>query len=127
MRTNVNTLVLLTLVGAGSACAHTPNNSPSTIQDNLAAAPIALGAEQTRVTGEYLVTLAAGANDKVISNSYERFGIKSIKDLGASTFQLNLSEDPGPEKMEELRRQDPRIKSVQPNFIYRANPAGGAQ
>lgn len=65
---------------------------------------------------------------KVIENAYRSFGIKAIKGVGTGVFQLTLSEDPGPEKMEELSRQDPRIKAIQPNFIYRANqPVGGAR
>lgn len=90
--------------------------------------PIASDSGQTRVAGEYLVTLAAGADIKAITDVYWHFGVKSIKDLGAGIFQITLSEDPGPEKLEELRRQDNRIKAVQPNFVYRAKrPAGRAQ
>jgi hypothetical protein len=128
MRSSVRNLMLLAmaLAGAvaGSACAHAPSNTAN----NRTTAPIASGSEQTRVPGEYLITLVAGTDVKVIADSYGRFGVKSIKDLGAGIFQLTLSEDPGPEKMEKLRGQDVRIKAIQPNFVYRANrPAGGAQ
>jgi hypothetical protein len=65
---------------------------------------------------------------KAIEDAYGSFGIKAIKGVGTGIFQLKLSEDPGPKKMEELRSQDPRIKAIQPNFIYRANqPVGGTR
>jgi hypothetical protein len=128
MRFNGSSFVLLALAGAGTACAHTPVNLPGNIQGNSAVAPIAFGTEQTRVTGEYIVTLAAGSDDKVIFDLYKHFRIKSIKDLGAGLFQLTLTDDPGPEKMEELRKQDSRIKAIQPNFVYRTNsPAESAK
>ena len=110
------------------ACGHEPGKSSATTSNRLAAAPAAIGSEQTRVTGEYLVTLAPGIDVKAIEDAYGRFGISAVKGVGPGIFQLTLTEDPGPEKMEELRRQDPRIKAIQPNFIYRASqPAGRAR
>jgi len=82
---------------------------------------------QTRVPGEYLVTLAAGADVKAIADLYGRFGIKGTQGLGRNIFLVTLTEDPGPAKMEELRRQNAQIKAVQPNFVYRASGRGNVQ
>ncbi|TFH33008.1 MAG: hypothetical protein E4G97_01655, partial [Deltaproteobacteria bacterium] len=85
------------LAGAAmvSACSHTPGK--------LQAAPAGAWSRQTRVPGEYLVTLAEGADGKAIADLYGRFGIKGTKDLGHNIFLVTLTEDPGPAKMEELR------------------------
>jgi hypothetical protein len=101
------------------ACGHPP--------ENLQAAPAGAGSRQTRVPGEYLVTLAEGADGKVIADLYGRFGIKGMKDLGHGIFLVTLAEDPGPAKMEELRGRNVHIKAVQPNFVYRVNGPGNPQ
>jgi hypothetical protein len=77
--------------------------------------------QRTRAPGEYLVTLAAGADIKAIADLYGRFGIKDTRGLGRNLFLVSLIQDPGPAKMEELRRQNAQIKAVQPNFVYRAS------
>jgi hypothetical protein len=79
---------------------------------------------QTRVPGEYLVTLAPGADVTAITELYGRFGIIGTQDLGRNLFLVRLTEDPGPAKLEELRSQNAQIKAVQPNFVYRANLPG---
>ncbi len=114
-----------------TACGHPATepfkSMPVPPPTNLAVAP-ASWADQTRVPGEYLLTLDADTDVKVITDVYGSLDIKSIKKLGNEIFQIDLGADPGPEKMEELRHQDSRIKAVQPNFIYRANRSvGGAQ
>jgi hypothetical protein len=131
MRLGIANLLLMTMAISTTACGHPAaepfKTMPVPPPTNLAAAPASWG-EQTRVPGEYLLTLDAGTNVKVISQAYGSLGIQSIKKLGNDLFQINLGEDPGPEKMEELRHQDSRIKAVQPNFIYRSNRSvGGAQ
>lgn len=102
-----------------SACCHTPCNPETAPKDALS--------QQTRVPGDYLVTLAEGADVKVIADLYGRFGIKSMKDLGRNIFLVTLTEDPGPSKMEEFRGQNAHVKAVQPNFVYRINGSGNAQ
>ena len=82
---------------------------------------------QTRVPGEYLVTLAAGADVKAIVELCGRFGIKGTQDLGRDLFLVRLAEDPGPARLEELRAQNAQIKAVQPNFVYRASGRGNIQ
>ena len=84
-------------------------------------------ADRSRVAGQYLVTLAPGTGPKVLCGLYGRFGIRRIEALGAGRFLMVLGQDPGPPKIEALRAHDPRIRSIQPNFIYRAAPSGQAQ
>lgn len=101
----------VTLTGATAACACGP--APG----NLEAAP-AVRAQQTRVPGEYLVTLAARSGVEAIVELYERFGIKGIQDLGHNVFLVSLTEDPGPDRMEQLRGDNAHIQAVQPNLVY---------
>ena len=82
---------------------------------------------QTRVAGEYLVTLAAGAEVRAIADLYGRFGIKNIKELGSNVFLVTLTEDPGPATMEKLRGENVHIKAVEPNFVYRTQGNGSAR
>ena len=78
----------------------------------------AVRAQQARVPGEYLVTLAARDSVKAIVDRYGRFGIKSIQDLGQHIFLVTLTKDPGPAEMEQLRGANASIQAVQPNFVY---------
>ncbi len=112
-------VVAMTGLAAGSACSQTPGDP--------ALAPTDFSSRQTRVPGEYLVTLAAGADVKAIADLYGRFGIKGTRALGRDLFLVTLTEDPGPARLEELRRQNAQIKAVQPNFVYRANKPGNIQ
>ena len=113
--------LIVLLAGAATGCAC--GNTPGTLQP----APAGAGSRQTRVPGEYLVTLAEGADGTVIADLYGRFGIKGMKDLGHGIFLITLAEDPGLAKMEELRGQNVHIKEVQPNFVYRINGPGNPQ
>ena len=63
---------------AGSACGNPPGNPP--------VAPAGAWSQQARVPGEYLVTLAARADHKAISDLYGRFEITDIRDLGTTFF-----------------------------------------
>ncbi|MGV8935097.1 MAG: hypothetical protein ACOH1I_10760 [Gallionellaceae bacterium] len=131
MRLGIANLLLMTMAISTTACGHPAaepfKTMPVPPPTNLAAGT-ASWSEQTRVPGAYLLTLDAGTDIKVITNVYGSLDIKSIKKLGNEIFQVDLGADPGPEKMEELRNQDSRIKAVQPNFIYRSNRSvGGAQ
>ena len=103
----------LAAMAAGYACSHSPGSPEPKAAD--------LTSLQRRVAGEYLVTLVPGADQKVINGIYGYFGIKGIKDLGNNLFLVTLTEDPGPEKMEELSKQNSQVKAVQPNFVYRTN------
>jgi hypothetical protein len=104
---------------AGSACSRTLGDPTPVPRD--------FPSRQTRVPGEYLVTLAEGADAKAIADLYGRFGIKGTRGLGNSVFLVTLIADPGPAKLEELRGQSTQIKTVQPNFVYRINAPGKVQ
>src|SRR6266545_3243906 len=96
-------IALVVLIGAtgGSACGHSPSNPATALE--------AASSSQTRVPGEYLITLAPAADIKAITDLYGRFEIKRAQDLGHNIFLVTLTNDPGLAKMEELRRQDARI------------------
>ena len=115
----IGLVVAMAGLAAGSACSQTPSD--------LAPKPMELSSRQTRVPGEYLVTLAAGADVKVIADLYGRYGIKGTRDLGRNLLLVRLTEDPGPAKLEELRGQNAQIKAVQPNFVYRGSVRGNIQ
>jgi hypothetical protein len=103
----------------GSACSQTRRDP--------APMPMDFSSRQNRVPGEYLVTLAAEVDVKAITDLYGRFGIKGTQGLGGSVFLVRLTDDPGPAKMEELRRQNAKIKAIQPNYVYRASGRGNIQ
>lgn len=103
--------VAVAVTGATAACAGGP--APGSV----AAAP-EVRAQQTRVPGEYLVTLAARGEVQAIVELYGRFGIKRIQDLGRNVFLVRLTADPGPDRMEQLRADHAHIQAVQPNFVY---------
>ncbi len=119
MQRLIAVVLALAAMAAGSACSHSPNESRLRAED--------LSSGQTRVPGEYLVTLSPGADKKVIADLYGSLGIKGIKDLGNNTFLVTLTEDPGLAKMDELRGQNAQVKALQPNFVYRTNGPGNAQ
>src|SRR5690349_25162368 len=89
--------VVVTGLAAGAACSQTPRDP--------APAPMDFSSRQARVPGEYLVTLAAGADVRAIAELYGRFGIQGTQGLGSAVFLVRLTEDPGPARMEELRAQ----------------------
>jgi hypothetical protein len=116
-------LIASALAVAGAAAGYACGSSPG----NPEAKPAGAWSQQTRVAGEYLVTLAARAEVKAIADLYGRFGIKDIKDLGNNVFLVTLTEDPGPATMEKLRGEIARIKAVEPNFVYRTQGSGSAR
>jgi len=108
------------LAGAAALCAcGNPTVSAQT--------PPVEGKSQQRVPGQYLVTLAAGADAKAINDLYGRFGIKSARSIGNNVYLVALTEDPGPEEMEKLRGGNAQIKAVQPNYVYRARGSSTAR
>jgi hypothetical protein len=112
-------VAMMGLAAGWSACSQTPSDPAPT--------HMGFSSRQTRVPGEYLVTLAAGADAKVIADLYGRFGIKGTQGLGRNVFLVKLTEDPGPAKMEALRGENAQIKAVQPNFVYRSNERRNVQ
>jgi len=116
-------LIAFAMAAIGAAAGYAYGNSPG----NPQTAPGGALSQQTRVPGEYLVTLAARAEVKAIADLYGRFGIKNIKELGRNVFLVTLTEDPGPATMEKLRGENAYIKAVEPNFVYRAQGSGSAR
>ena len=116
-------LIAFAMAVAGAAAGYGCGNSPPHPQ----IAPAGAWSQQTRVSGEYLVTLAAPAEVKAISDLYGRFGIRGIKHLGSNVFLVTLTEDPGPATMEKLRGENAHINAVEPNFVYRAQDSGTAR
>ena len=116
-------LIAYAVAVAGAAAVYACGNSPG----NAQTAPAGAWSQQTRVPGEYLVTLAAPAEVKAIADLYGRFGIRGIKLLGSNVFLVTLTEDPGPATMEKLRGENARIKAVEPNFVYRTQNSGTAR
>jgi hypothetical protein len=108
------------LAGAAALCAcGNPTVSAQT--------PPVEGKSQQRVPGQYLVTLAAGAEARAINDLYGRFGIKSMRETVKGVFLVTLTEDPGPAEIEKLGRGNARIKAVQPNYVYRAQGSSKAR
>ena len=93
-------LIAIGMAVAGAAAGYACGSSPG----NPEAMPAGASSQQTRVAGEYLVTLAARAEVKAIADLYGRFGIKDIKDLRNNVFLVTLTEDPGPEDDGETPR-----------------------
>jgi hypothetical protein len=114
MRLAVLLLALSVLVPGGTGCA----GSPPAPAPSSGAPPSA----ENSVPGEYIVTLAPGADVAVLRQVYGRFGLRKAQELGGGLFLVGLGEDPGLARMKELQMQDPRIRAVQPNFVYRALP-----
>jgi len=102
-------------VVSGLGCA-TPGPDPAAPAAATPAVPAPPG--QDRVPGQYLVQLAPGADRAVLPEVYGRWGLQRVQDLGRDLFLLTLSEDPGPQRMSQAQQADPRIRSVQPNFVY---------
>ncbi len=47
--------------------------------------------------------------------------------MGNDIYLVTLTDDPGPNQMQELGARSAHIKLVQPNFTYRANDLGKAR
>lgn len=112
-------IAAMTGLAAGSACSQTPRGPALTPRD--------FQSRPKPVPGEYLITLAPGADVEVIADLYGRLGIKSIHGLEPGIFLVKFAEDPGFARMDVLRRQNAQIRSVQPNFVYRINGPGNVQ
>ena len=110
---------MVSLAATGIACSNSSNSPPQE--------PAKIFSQQTRVPGEYLVTLAPGADAKAIDEQYGRFHVKRTQSLGRNIYLVTLGEDPGPNQIQELAARSVQIKTVQPNFTYRANVPGNAQ
>lgn len=73
---------------------------------------------QTRVPGEYLVTLIPDADKGVIADRFVRQGVKDVHALGDDIYLVVIANDPGVKVMRAQIRKEPRITKIQPNLVY---------
>jgi hypothetical protein len=106
-------------VVAGHACGSSPADPQLT--------PARPASQQSRIPGEYLVTLAAPARVQAITELYGRLGIKSLKEIAPNVYLMTLAEDPGPAAIEKLRAGNVHIRAVEPNLVYQTQGGGGAR
>lgn len=76
-------------------------------------------AEQSRVPGEYIITLRPDADPARIAGVYRGIGITRVQDLGHGKYLIHVSNDPGTEAVLEIGDTAGVVEAVQPNFIYR--------
>jgi len=72
-----------------------------------------------RVPGEYIVTVAPGSDAASVRNVYGTYGIREVVDLGAGNFLMKLTRDPGLDEIKQKGLESGKVKTAQPNFIYR--------
>lgn len=113
-------LLTLTLVIAGTVAGYACGSSP--VDPQVAPAPAI--PQQSRVPGEYLVTLAAPARVQAITDLYGRFGIKSLRNIAPNVYLMTLTGDPGPAVIEKLRAGNVHIRAVEPNQRYQIQGGG---
>ncbi len=75
-----------------------------------------------RVSGQYIVSLKKGVSTKTLTDVFNKFGIRSIKNLSNSRYLITLEQDPGPEIIAKQGATSSKIEYVQPNYIYRTMP-----
>ncbi|OHD70468.1 MAG: hypothetical protein A2W19_08750 [Spirochaetes bacterium RBG_16_49_21] len=72
------------------------------------------------VAGEYIISLAANAGEDAIQQCFSEYGLMIVKPLGNNAFLIKLTHDPGfAEIQKKCSASGGKIKSVQPNYIYR--------
>jgi hypothetical protein len=72
-----------------------------------------------RVPGEYLVTLEADVNpDEVIQSALKKWNPRILARVSAGVYHILIKGDPGPEVITDAAKKEPRIKAIQPNYIY---------
>jgi hypothetical protein len=76
-------------------------------------------ATENRVPGQYIVTLRKGGSSETLTEVFNKYGIKSIKDLSKDRYLITLKQDPGPESITKQAATSSVIEYVQPNYIYR--------
>jgi len=80
-------------------------------------------ASENRMPGQYLVTLKEGASTETLTEVFNQYGIKSIKDLSRNRYLITLEQDPSPEAIaKQAATASDIIEDVQPNYIYRTMP-----
>lgn len=96
---------------ATTACArphHTtlPGNTPAIIK-------------HPQSSSGYIVT--AETSEMMVRQVYEKYAVTAIRPIGPGLFELHLKNDPGLAELENLAiHSGGAIKSIQPNYIYKA-------
>jgi len=72
-----------------------------------------------RVAGEYIVSVAPGGDATTVRNVYAAYGVRDVADLGDGNFLIKLTRDPGPDEIKQKGVDSGKVKTAQPNFIYR--------
>ena len=92
----------------------------ATNQKNLEPKAVpAQAATDNRVVGQYIVTMKEGRDSETLTEVFQQYGIKSIKDLSQGRYVITLEQDPGPEEISKQAASSSEIDHVQPNYIYR--------
>jgi hypothetical protein len=73
------------------------------------------------VAGEYIVTVQPGGDKDTLRQLYSAYGVSEISDLGSKRFLIKLKQDPGLKVIKQKSLESVKVKSIQPNFIYRLN------
>ncbi|MFL6713772.1 MAG: hypothetical protein ACJ8LN_12720 [Sulfurifustis sp.] len=76
-------------------------------------------AAQSRVPGEYIITLRPDADPARITPIYRDLGLSRVQDLGHGKYLIHVSNDPGADTLLEIGDAAGVVEAVQPNFIYR--------
>ena len=82
---------------------------------------------ENRLPGQYIVTLKEGASVDVLTQVFQPYGIKSMRDLSRGRYLIILQRDPGPEEITKQAATSSVIEAVQPNFVYQTMPSTPAQ
>lgn len=76
-------------------------------------------AAQSRVPGEYVITLRPNADPARINAVYRGLGLTRVQDLGHGKYLIHLSDDPGTDAVLDVGDTAGVVDAVQPNFTYR--------
>ncbi len=121
--------LLAGLALALNACAGQPYPAP-----NYRVAPPAMNnpapppnsAHPDRVPGEYLISLDTDAGAvTLIDHLYAKLVIISVRRIASGVYLLKVKNDPGPERMQAIARNQHHIRHVSPNQVYRTPPRPG--
>lgn len=126
----IQRLLLVAVVACAAAlgCARrqpapSPTVAPATPAAPRSKAPAGLGGGPAgqAVARQYLVTVTPGAGEAAVRAALAPFGLTAVKPIGNDTFLITLGEDPGLARVDAFGKQDARIRTVEPNFVYRSN------
>lgn len=77
------------------------------------------------VPGQYVFTVAPGTTPSMLRSVIVDLAPQRITDLGDEQLLVVFGDDPGIQRL-AFRVGDGGIVAIQPNFVYKATPPGGA-